>query len=281
MFLLPSPALRACALLAAALAIAPAPARASEPAPAGHSVEIEELTHVELRERIAQGATTALVPIGGTEQNGPQMVLGKHNRRVRVLSRAIAEALGDAVVAPVLAYVPEGRATPPEAHMRFAGTLTIPEAVFEAVLEGTARSLRQHGIREVFFLGDHGGYQASERRVADKLNREWSKDAGGCRVHALDAYYQVTQNEYVAALKAKGFTDAEIGSHAGLADTSLALAIDLSLVRPQALAGAGLDAAHGVHGDPRRASAALGQVGTHLVIERSVAAIRRARQGRQ
>jgi len=261
----------ACALVLAALV----PLHAS--AAPGASVYLEELTSPELRERIAQGATTALVPIGGTEQNGPQMVLGKHNVRVRALAGRIAQTLGDAIVAPVLAYVPEGSVTPPASHMRFAGTISIPEPAFEAVLEGTARSLRQHGFRQVVFLGDHGGYQASLQKVAARLNHEWAKSPGA-QALALDAYYRVTQVEYAAALGRRGYGAAEIGTHAGLADTSLALAIDPALVRADVLAaGTGLDAAHGVYGNPRRATADLGQAGVTLVVEHSVAAIRAAR----
>src|SRR5688572_10309737 len=107
-------------------------------------VHLEELTWTELRDRVKSGATTVIVPIGGTEQNGPAMVLGKHNVRVKVLAGRIAAGLGEALVAPVLAYVPEGAIDPPTAHMRFAGTLSIPEAAFESTLEHAARSLRQH-----------------------------------------------------------------------------------------------------------------------------------------
>ena len=239
---------------------------------AASSVQIEELTWTEVRDRVAAGTTTLLVPIGGTEQNGPHMVLGKHNVRARVLAGRIAERLGNALVAPVVAYVPEGPVRPPAAHMRFAGTISIPEATFEALLEATARSFKQHGFREVVFLGDHGGYQVSEQRVALRLNREWAADPA-CRVHALADYYRVTQTAYVQALKQRGFGDAEIGGHAGLADTSLALAVDASLVRAELLS-----ATHGerdgVHGDPRRASAALGQIGVQQIVESSAAAIR-------
>ena len=92
---------------------------------AADSPMLEELTSTELRDRIAAGTTTVLVPIGGTEQNGPHMVLGKHNVRVRWLAARIAERLGHAVVAPVIAYVPEGAIDPPTEHMRWAGTISV------------------------------------------------------------------------------------------------------------------------------------------------------------
>ncbi|MBX3605055.1 MAG: creatininase family protein [Piscinibacter sp.] len=250
---------------------------ASAAAPAGPTaspVELEQLTWTELRDRVAGGATTALVPIGGTEQNGPHMVLGKHNVRVRVLAGRIAQQLGDALVAPVLAYVPEGRIDPPVAHMRWPGTISIPEAAFEALLDGTARSLCRHGFRDVVLLPDHGGYLKSLERVAARPGRP-----AGCRVHALTDYYRVTQEVYVDALKARGYTADEIGSHAGLADTALALAVDPSLVRGDRL-GQPAGRSDGVVGDPRRASVELGRIGADQVVARSVAAIRALTRGK-
>ena len=259
------------AILLVILITRAAPAVAGEP---GASLQIEDMTSTELRDRIKAGATTILVPIGGTEQNGPYMVLGKHNVRARVLAQQIAQRLGNAVVAPVIAYVPEGSIDPPAAHMRFTGTISIPVAAFEAVLEGAARSFRQHGFREVVFLGDHGGYQRSLENVALKLNREWAAHPA-CRVHALLDYYRVTDTAYVAALKARGYSTDAIGTHAGLADTSLALAVDPALVRTQAMArGPQPTARDGVYGDPRKATAELGQVGVDEIVTTSVAQIR-------
>ena len=75
---------------------------------------------------------------------------------------------------------------------------------------------------------------------------------------------------------ARGISKTEIGTHAGLADTSLSLAIDPDLVRKDVLAsGRDLDAAHGVYGDPRRASAELGRLGVDAIVRRSVESIRR------
>jgi len=268
---LPLPTLASAACLLFALA-APA-ARAA--LPAGFAAnDLEALTSAEVRDRIAHGVTTVIVPIGGTEQNGAHMVLGKHNVRAHVLADRIAQALGNAIVAPTIAYVPEGSIHPPAAHMKYTGTISIPDAVFEGLLESTARSFKQHGFRDVVFLGDHGGYQSDLTAVADKLNREWAKDPA-CRAHAPLEYYRITQTAYVAALKSHGVSDAEMGSHAGLADTALSLAIDPSLVRADKLAG---PYPAGVTGNPQRATAELGELGTKLVVETTVAAIRKQTQ---
>ena len=235
-------------------------------------VQLEDLTWTELRDRIAAGATTALLPIGGTEQNGPHMTLGKHNVRVRLLAVRIAERLGNAVVAPVIAYVPEGAIEPPTQHMRYPGTLSIPVPVFEATLEAAARSLQRHGLRDIVLLGDHGGYRASLDRVAAKLNRDWGAAA---RVHALPEYYRASQDDFAAALAARGYAGSEIGPHAGLADTALMLALDPSQVRSDVSAARPRGAqADGVAGDPRRASAELGRPAVEHIVDVTVAAIR-------
>ena len=258
---------------AALLALGAAQARAALPAGLAAN-DLEAMTSVELRERIAHGATTVIVPIGGTEQNGAHMLLGKHNVRAHVLADRIADALGNAIVAPTVAYVPEGSIHPPAAHMKYAGTISVPDAVFEGLLESAARSFKQHGFRDVVFLGDHGGYQSDLAQVADRLNREWARDPA-CRAHAPTEYYRITQTAYVAELKKRGVSEAELGSHAGLADTALALAVDPALVRPDKLAG---PYPAGVTGNPRRATAELGELGTRLVVETTVAAIRKETQ---
>jgi creatinine amidohydrolase len=235
------------------------------------SVYLEELAWTDVRDATQSGRTTVIVPVGATEQNGPHMALGKHNVRVRVLAGRIAAALGNALVAPVIAYVPEGPIAPPSGHMRFPGTISIPEDVFEKTLESAARGFRLHGFKDVVFIGDHGGYQKSLRKVADALNRDWAKTSA--RAHAIPEYYDAAET-FSQGLKEKGFKPEEIGTHAGLADTALALAADPALVRSDRLQRS--TKTDGVSGDPRRATADLGKPGLDLIVERSVEAIRKA-----
>lgn len=116
-------------------------------------VYTEDMTWQEIASAVKGGATTIIIPTGGTEQNGPHMVTGKHNYILKHTSGKIAEKLGNALAAPVLAYVPEGNISPPEGHMRFPGTISLREETFEAVLEDAARSFKQHGFRLICFVG--------------------------------------------------------------------------------------------------------------------------------
>jgi creatinine amidohydrolase len=228
---------------------------------AASSLQLEELTWSELRDRVAAGTTVVLVPIGGTEQNGVHMALGKHNVRVRLLAERIAKQLGNAIVAPVVAYVPEGSIEPPAAHMRWPGTITVPDSAFEATLESAARSLQRAGLRHVVLLGDHGGYLKSLDRVAARVPGVFSPPE----------YYRASTADHAAALRARGFSDAQIGRHAGLSDTSLMLALDPSLVRSERLANS---RGEGADGDASRADAALGKEAVDRIVSVTVEAIR-------
>ena len=88
------------AWLLGALVVLTAAAAWSRPltAPLTEEVHLEALTWVEVRALIQSGKTVAIVPTGGVEQNGPHLVLGKHNYIVRHTAGRIALALGNALV---------------------------------------------------------------------------------------------------------------------------------------------------------------------------------------
>lgn len=231
---------------------------------------LADLTWEETCAAIAAGFRTVIVPTAGLEQNGRHAVLGKHRRVVNAASERIASEVGHALIAPVVDYVPEGRVDPPAGHMRFAGTISVPERVFEAVLESAARSLRQHGFTLVAFVGDSGGSQASQSRVATLLSREWN----GGALHVSDYY---AKNGQVDLLKSRGETDATIGSHAGIRDTSELLAVDAAAIRPGAIDGDPSYDVDGSDGDPTKATPALGNELLALKVAAAAAQIRAAR----
>lgn len=243
--------------------------------PVSESLHLEELTWTQVRDKINSGYTTVIIPTGGTEQNGPHMVLGKHNYVVRHTAEKVARRLGETLVAPVVRYVPEGNIDPPEGHMRFAGTISIPEETFAGVLEYAARSLKQHGFNTICFLGDSGGSQAVQRRVAERLNAEWAGD--GVRVIHVNEYYD--SNGQFTWLLNRGFSPEQIGTHAGMRDTS-----ELMSVFPQGvLSGAMRDKdapgvkgeKTGVRGNPRLADPEKGRNMLQLKVEAAEQQIRR------
>ena len=249
-------------------------AQATTPTP---QIYLEAMTSPEVRDAVKAGTTTIIIPIGGTEQNGPHMTLGKHNVRVHALAGRIAAELKNTLVAPVLAYVPEGSISPPAAHMKFAGTISISDETFRNLLDSAARSFAQHGFTDIVFIGDHGSYQSQLAIVADGLNKRWKGTP--THAHFIADYYRTSVATYTKILRENGLTDTQIGLHAGTADTSLMLAVDPGQVRVNRISDAA-EAKHGgpangVSGDPRAATAALGQLGVNAMLAASVSEIRK------
>jgi creatinine amidohydrolase/Fe(II)-dependent formamide hydrolase-like protein len=240
------------------------------------TVFLEQLTWDEVRDSIAAGKTTVIVPTGGTEQNGPHMALGKHNVRVAFNANTIARRLGNALVAPVMAYVPEGGIDPPTGHMRFAGTITLPDPIFRQVLEYAARSLKLHGFRDIVFIGDSGPNQAGQNAVAATLNAEWA--GSNVRVHAIEGYYRGDPGGSVMEMAKFGITKEEIGNHADVGDTSQLMAVDPKMIRNSKLQAG--DGKNGIQGDPRRSTPEIGRALIERTVVRTVELIRKATASR-
>lgn len=265
-------AIAALFLVAAGLAVAGRQLSAAPP----RTIQMRDLTWPEVREAVRGGVTTVIVPTGGIEQNGPHMVLAKHDHIVGHAATRIAERLGRTLVAPTVSYVPEGDYSPPTGNMQLPGTIGIPEKVFEGVLEGIARSLKLAGFRTIVFIGDHGQSQDAQARVAEALSREWAAD--GVRVVHSDRYFDDAGQ--IARLKAEGETEATIGSHAGLIDTSELMAVmpgGIDLKRLERLPT--ILEQMGGSGDPRRASPERGQRLLQLRIDAAVEQISRLHAG--
>jgi len=142
---------------------------------------------MDVRDALSAGKTTAIIPTGGIEPNGPWLVTGKHNYVLRANCDAIARELGNAVCAPVMELVPEGTIEPKSGHMRSPGTLSLRQETFEAVLTDVAHSLKMHGFKHVVLIGDSGGNQRGMDNVAKALNEKWS---GGTEVVYIPEYYR-------------------------------------------------------------------------------------------
>lgn len=240
-------------------------------APIPNTVEMADMTWVEVRSAIQHGYSVAIVPTGGIEQNGPQMVLAKHDYIARKAANRIAQELGHALVTPVVSFVPQGNYDPPTGNMQYPGTLGIPEPVFAGVLEGIARSLKSAGFKTICFIGDHGPSQGAQAAVAAKLNKEWL-DQATVVLHVADYYSDDAQIKY---LREKGETPAMIGDHAGLIDTSELLAVHpqgVDLARLTDLPSRSEPTGHS--GNPARS---LAEYGTALLEIRIQAALRQIR----
>jgi creatinine amidohydrolase len=234
------------------------------PTHAPDTVFIDELTWEETRDALKAGKTTVIIPTGGTEKNGYHMVLGKHNYVVTHAANLMARRLGNALVAPVIQYVPEG-----DPDRQNQGAITLPSPAYDLLLDAAARSLQAHGFTEILFIGDSGGNQAGMTAVAAKLNEEWA--SAGTKVYGLTDYYNVGRDNYRAWLMAAfGYDDDVVGSHAGISDTSQMLHVYPAGVRKAQILPWGGAKDSGVTGDPSKATAEIGRMGIEFKVNAGI-----------
>jgi creatinine amidohydrolase len=242
--------------------------------PLPNTLQMADMTWVEVRSAIRRGYTRVIVPSGGIEQNGPHMVLGKHDYIVGWSANEMAKQLGQTLVAPVVSYVPEGDYDPPTGHLRFPGTIGISEQAYGLVLEGIARSLKAGGFKTICLIADHAGSLKAQSEVAKRLTQEWA--AQGVKVLDVSDYYADAAE--TAFLKSLGESEDTIGQHAGIADTS-----ELMSVRPEGvdLSRIPLFASEptGVSGDPSKATTERGRSLLNIKILGAIRQIRALEAG--
>ena len=240
---------------------------------AAKPVFLDALTWTEVRDLQRAGTSTIIIGTAGQEQKGPHMVTGEHKYVLQHTTERIARILGDALVAPIITYVPEGSwEAPLRGHMAKAGSITLPEDRFIELLVHAGKSLRAGGFKSVILIGDSGGNQSGMKAAADQLNVAF-KDAGG-RALFIGDYYTKSTTDIRAYLGGLGYSMESIGSHAGMVDTSELLFVNPSLVRRDRLAPSGGFADSGVNGDPTKATAELGKALVQIKIDNAVAQIR-------
>jgi creatinine amidohydrolase/Fe(II)-dependent formamide hydrolase-like protein len=233
------------------------------------SVHLEELTWTEVRDALAAGSTTALIYAGSTEQNGPHLVLGKHNFIAHHVAGRIAAHLGNAIAYPVLPYAPTGDSAARSGHMRFPGSITLTQDTFARVVREVAVSALASGFRHVVLMGDHGDGQRELGQVADELDAVWR--LRGARVFHVPEVYALQGAQVQAHLARLGIAH---DGHGAVADTAELMAIDAQgrWVRTGAWARTAdrSEAATGVSGDPSPADVALGRIFIDLKVDNGV-----------
>jgi creatinine amidohydrolase/Fe(II)-dependent formamide hydrolase-like protein len=96
---------------------------------------------------------------------------------------------------------------------------------------------------------------------------------------AIGDYYTKAGEDMRVMLRAKGYTDEDIGTHAGMLDTSELLYVNPKLVRKERFARNGGAPDSGVNGDPTKASAELGAELLKIKIDNALNQIRTLRAG--
>ncbi len=200
---------------------------APNPLPKADTVWIEEMTWMDVRDALKEGKTTVIISTGGVEPNGPWLVTGKHNYVLRANCDAIARKLGDALCAPVVPFVPEGRLDPPSSHMTSPGTISLTEETFAALLTDIVKSFKAHGFKNIMLIGDSGGNTRGMQAVAKTLNGEWT---GNPLVAHIPEHYDY--NSVEKEMASRGLIKA--GQSDGLHDDAI-ISLNMFMTDPKSI----------------------------------------------
>ena len=239
-------------------------------------VELAKMTSPETAEALAN-AEVALIPVGATEQHGPNMTLETDTAVAYRLAQRMATALYQrAVVAPPLPYVVSYH------HMKFPGTMTLSPETFQSVVLEVVESLRQHGLERFFVVDGHAGNQGALDVLMTKLRFQMGIQS------AYLFYFTIVDDLMREGAKTERW------GHACEIEASMGLALQPDIVRSEALEAGKLQqpslpysnvmetprvgvplsfeeiTENGALGDARQASEAFGQELTEAVIRRSV-----------
>ena len=236
------------------------------------SVFLEELTWMEVRDAMRAGKTTVIIATGGVEMNGPYLALGKHNYVVRATAEVIARKLGNALVAPVVPFVPEGDFDPPSGHMRYAGSISLTADTYKRLLSDIATSMQVGGFQHIILIGDSGGNQAGMKEVAAELSERWTGKKA--RIH-----YIAEDDDNMALtkwLEGQGIREVDEQLHDEVAIEAVMATVDPNLIRAKQRIAKRKFSINGVDLAPLEKTIALGKRIRDFHADRTVEAIRRS-----
>ena len=177
---------------------------------------LQMMTWPEVETRL-KASRAIVVPIGSTEQHGPNGLIGTDALCADYIARAAGERAG-AIVAPVISV---GMA---QHHMAFTGSMTLKPSTLILVVKEWVESLRRHGFDRFFFVNGHGGNIATLTAAFQEIYTEQSLAGPAEDGHnRRDAACRL-RNWWTGAktnAKIKQLFGAKDGSHATISEVSV------------------------------------------------------------
>ncbi|MDQ6966724.1 MAG: creatininase family protein [Mariprofundaceae bacterium] len=160
-------------------------------------------------ERYLERSTGIIIPIGSTEQHGPNGLIGTDAICPVRIAQQI-EMQENELIAPAINYGMSAH------HMAFAGTVTLKPSTLMQVVVDVVGSLRQHGFTHFYFLNGHGGNIPPVTSAFSELYAELSATDSPLRCKMANWW----RNDAVKKLAAELYGEAE-GFHATVSEVAL------------------------------------------------------------
>lgn len=230
-------------------------------------VFMEEMSWLDIRTAMENGADTVLICAASHEQHGPHLAESTDYIIGKALCENVAKRMGNALVAPLI------RPGLSVHHMNHPGSLTLRPEVFKGLVEDYVDCYVRHGFTNIVLLSSHGGNYAALRAVAEQTQQRYPDRKIVCPI-GLDTFLAVCE----LAEDRCGYESGVCGGHACCFETSIVLykrpdCVDMTKAVP-GLVDADRDRVAenlfqrgmmevspcGILGDPRDASSEKGKV---------------------
>ena len=159
-------------------------------------------------------STAIIIPIGSTEQHGPNGLIGTDAICPEIICGGVEER-AEVLVAPTLSI---GMA---QHHLGFPGSITLRPSTLIAVVSDVVGSLVRHGFRQFYFLNGQGGNIATLSAAFSEIHAGYSlgtspRSHAGLKMNTFNWW----AGPGVQALSREMFGASE-GSHATPSEVSL------------------------------------------------------------
>ncbi|MFN3006963.1 creatininase family protein [Mycolicibacterium wolinskyi] len=183
-------------------------------------IRFEFMTSAEITAAVADGARTAVLPLGAVEQHGQHLPLSMDADHADELAVRVARRLGGALVLPTVrvGYSPH--------HLGFTGTLSLRASTLEAVCHDYCSHLAEHGFERIVMFSGHIGNHPVMRDFEVRLAAALAP-----LTVIVFSDTEAILNAWQLAAESVASLGANVGGHADVAETSVMLALHPQKVR--------------------------------------------------
>jgi creatinine amidohydrolase len=178
-------------------------------------------------ERYLARSQSIIIPIGSTEQHGPNGLIGTD----ALCAEAVAKGVGDKTEALVAPTISVGMA---QHHLGFPGSMTLTPSTLIAVIKDWVFSLSRHGFRRFYFVNGHGGNIATVQAAFSEIYSVSSLDGAGNQASLQCRLRNWWQADGISSLSRELYGSSE-GSHATPSEVSMTWHLFPEAARPMRL----------------------------------------------